>query len=346
MRKLTLLLPLLLLATPFARAESPALDVQNFQPHADQLGWFATHSAATLDLWQPAFGVWFSYARDPLQYEYEDGTRDSVVDNLATADVQAAIGFRHAELAVDMPVHLRVTGDGRAEWGGGFASTSAGDLRIVPKVRFLDASRAGVGLGLVLPLSFPSGNEAAYTGRPTVAFSPMLTVSAPIGPVRVGGNIGYRLSGKTELGDLISGDAFLYRVGVGVAAAEMAEFVAEVYGEVHSQDRNNPVEWLGGVVFRPMPTVAVRLAGGTSIGHGIGAPEGRVVVGIGWCARAPADSDGDGILDARDICPDEPETKNGFQDDDGCPDEADRDDDGIMDADDDCPEDPEDKEGW
>jgi OOP family OmpA-OmpF porin len=33
------------------------------------------------------------------------------------------------------------------------------------------------------------------------------------------------------------------------------------------------------------------------------------------------DSDGDGIVDLSDKCPTEPETKNGFRDDDGCPDE-------------------------
>ena len=33
------------------------------------------------------------------------------------------------------------------------------------------------------------------------------------------------------------------------------------------------------------------------------------------------DNDGDGVLDAADKCPTEPETKNGFQDEDGCPDE-------------------------
>lgn len=36
--------------------------------------------------------------------------------------------------------------------------------------------------------------------------------------------------------------------------------------------------------------------------------------------QAPADYDGDGIADATDRCPTRPETKNGFQDSDGCPD--------------------------
>ncbi|MFB6352746.1 MAG: thrombospondin type 3 repeat-containing protein [Halobacteriales archaeon] len=36
--------------------------------------------------------------------------------------------------------------------------------------------------------------------------------------------------------------------------------------------------------------------------------------------QAPADYDGDGIDDSTDRCPTRPETRNGFQDGDGCPD--------------------------
>ena len=36
--------------------------------------------------------------------------------------------------------------------------------------------------------------------------------------------------------------------------------------------------------------------------------------------QAQNDWDGDGIRDGRDVCPTRPETTNGFQDDDGCPD--------------------------
>ena len=36
----------------------------------------------------------------------------------------------------------------------------------------------------------------------------------------------------------------------------------------------------------------------------------------------PADPDGDGVTGAADRCPDKPETKNGFDDADGCPDEV------------------------
>jgi OOP family OmpA-OmpF porin len=57
------------------------------------------------------------------------------------------------------------------------------------------------------------------------------------------------------------------------------------------------------------------------------------------------DSDGDGIPDSVDKCPNEPEDKDGFEDADGCPD-PDNDGDGIADKIDKCPNEPEDKDGF
>jgi outer membrane protein OmpA-like peptidoglycan-associated protein len=59
----------------------------------------------------------------------------------------------------------------------------------------------------------------------------------------------------------------------------------------------------------------------------------------------PLDTDGDGIPDKIDHCPSEPEDKDGFQDQDGCPD-PDNDQDGILDSADKCPNEPEDKDGF
>ncbi len=87
----------------------------------------------------------------------------------------------------------------------------------------------------------------------------------------------------------------------------------------------------------------------------------------------PSDRDGDGILDEADKCPDAAEDKDGYEDEDGCPEDQDRDHDGlnnevdrcpdvagpkenqgcpiddrdhdaILDKDDKCPDDPEDKD--
>jgi outer membrane protein OmpA-like peptidoglycan-associated protein len=60
----------------------------------------------------------------------------------------------------------------------------------------------------------------------------------------------------------------------------------------------------------------------------------------------PGDSDGDGYVDTDDECPDKPETYNGVDDLDGCPDDPDSDGDGLSDSKDACELVPEDKDGY
>jgi OmpA-OmpF porin, OOP family len=71
-------------------------------------------------------------------------------------------------------------------------------------------------------------------------------------------------------------------------------------------------------------------------------PSDRCVVHETQVAR---DTDGDGIEDSSDQCILEPEDKDGYLDDDGCPD-PDNDADGIPDAVDQCKNDPEDFDGF
>ncbi len=91
------------------------------------------------------------------------------------------------------------------------------------------------------------------------------------------------------------------------------------------------------------------------VGAGLAGERGSnltVTTGIVWspqpagvAAPGRGDRDGDGIPDSVDACPDDPEDKDGFQDEDGCPDK-DNDGDGIPDAQDKCPNEPEDKDGF
>lgn len=62
----------------------------------------------------------------------------------------------------------------------------------------------------------------------------------------------------------------------------------------------------------------------------------------GFCFR---DTDGDGLDDDEDDCPDEPEDVDGFEDSNGCPD-PDNDGDGVADTDDTCPDIAEDADGF
>jgi outer membrane protein OmpA-like peptidoglycan-associated protein len=68
-------------------------------------------------------------------------------------------------------------------------------------------------------------------------------------------------------------------------------------------------------------------------------------VGAEKAGAGAGDRDGDGIANADDLCPDEPEDKDGFEDEDGCPD-PDNDKDRILDRDDKCPNEPETYNGF
>ncbi len=68
---------------------------------------------------------------------------------------------------------------------------------------------------------------------------------------------------------------------------------------------------------------------------------GKLYYTFYFCKPKDKDSDGDGLLDKDDACPQEPEDKDGFKDSDGCP-EYDNDNDGLADTVDDCPNNPED----
>jgi len=70
-----------------------------------------------------------------------------------------------------------------------------------------------------------------------------------------------------------------------------------------------------------------------------------VLVGISFAPFYKNDPDNDGITGSSDLCPDEPEDYDGFQDEDGCPD-LDNDGDGILDVNDKCPNDAEDIDGF
>jgi hypothetical protein len=130
-----------------------------------------------------------------------------------------------------------------------------------------------------------------------------------------------------------------------------------------------------------------RFIRGPSSAHGeLGASYGEVALGVSWAPGAAADhaaaaiedpdpdhdgvlgrsdacpnepgggssdgcpardKDGDGIPDRADACPELAETINGYQDEDGCPDQVpDSDHDGIVDPKDRCPQQAEDKDGF
>ncbi len=174
--------------------------------------------------------------------------------------------------------------------------------------------------------------------------------------------------------EMVFGGGFAYEVGARVlVAAELQAFVGLPSGASWGTCRlynDTPCSSLTAADYAPgaghgdlavLGTAGMNIridadvTASLMVGAGLTGERGSaltVTTGIIWSpqpagAAGPGrgDRDGDGIPDSVDQCPDEPEDKDGFQDEDGCPD-PDNDGDGIPDALDKCPNEPEDKDGF
>ncbi len=109
------------------------------------------------------------------------------------------------------------------------------------------------------------------------------------------------------------------------------------------------MEVLGGLLIHPRPGITLSAGAGAGVVGEERRTALRIFGGVAWLPgveEAPAeelDRDGDGVVGSKDRCPSRAEDKDGYQDDDGCP-EPDNDDDGILDRMDRCPNEAEDSD--
>jgi OOP family OmpA-OmpF porin len=212
-----------------------------------------------------------------------------------------------------------------------------------PKSSVLMGLRAGV---LVHPLI---AIEAEAVGIPTA--DSINNYSAVI--------VGYRVHALVNLPvQLLQGKLTPF-VLAGIGALSVASTEGVEYGEI-KKDTDIVFHAGVGARYRITPLIAARLDGRVlgvpnTSSKGL-SPDFEVMAGVSFffggksAAAAPAipamarDSDKDDIPDDMDKCPMVAEDKDGFQDEDGCP-EPDNDNDGIADANDKCPNDAETKNG-
>ena len=190
------------------------------------------------------------------------------------------------------------------------ATQTAVDAKVLLDV----GSEAVVGLGAMLELS-----PRVSLGAEAQAF---ISLPEPFdygACVRYNGERCAKITGTDYFANAKRGDFTVLGVG-GLSVRVDADLTAQLMvGTARGGARGDAFEVTTGIVWSPQP-------------EGTGAP-GR------------NDRDGDGIPDAVDGCPDEPEDRDGYQDEDGCPD-PDNDGDGIPDQVDQCPNEAEDKDGF
>jgi outer membrane protein OmpA-like peptidoglycan-associated protein len=347
-----------------------ALDPDRFVLTSDPASIALTESATPLAANELAVGLALRLGGAPLRIcvQGDDGgcavEGDLVGDRVGT-DLTVAFGLGRVGLHAQLPVVLRQGTDFEPAMGeDALAAAGIGDLRLGAKAWL---ARVGIAtIGADLTFSVPTGS-GDFVGDDGSVIEPRAIVEARPGRLAVAASLGYAIrTAPATLADLHVDDELVWslaaeyavtpdRLGVGVAVFGRAGVIDHPDAMDASSDAERPAEALVSLRYWATPSLAVEAAAGTAVDAGYGAPSYRALAGVRWVRRAPpppavpfepvvADRDGDGIPDDVDRCVDDPEDVDGFEDDDGCPDDDDGD--GIADAVDQCRHDPEDVDGF
>jgi outer membrane protein OmpA-like peptidoglycan-associated protein len=379
-RRLARLLVALSLAASAVASAQPIQDrsfsPQVFHPAPGPDEFISVESAVPLGHRGFAFGLFFNYARNEFSILGYDPTKMSTTSDRADlikaaigADLWAAYGlWNRFQLALAIPMTLYQTGNdltdpNRAAPVKAPSGFAFGDPRIHLKVRFYGKER-GLQVGLSHWLSIPLGNDGDFGGEKHftgVAGEARVLAGWEAERWHLGAFIGINWRAHTSTffstvagQQLTYGGAFAFDVLV-----QRLRLVAEIYGHSNSFDsvtfpsatnatgkisitdiNDAPLELDVAAKFFVIPGLSLNLGVGNGLIAGLGSPQPRVYLGAVY-APDRRDRDHDGVPDSIDKCPDVPEDKDGFQDDDGCPD-PDNDNDTILDRDDKCPNQAED----
>ena len=356
-----------------ASADPPvdtAIDIQTFEYSVGPKTFFTVSDADVADKKQLAVDALVTYLTKPFYvYDVPDpahptigAERTKVVESLAAAQFTAAYGVSpKLQVGVNLPVIFALQGEGLMPTTGKpscdtttqancLTVTGLGDILVEGKYRLYKKGAlkiAGIG-GLTLPSSFgSSGSKFIGDDLPTLRGRMALQYELANGKLSVGANGGFILRKPRTIYDSTIGPQLTWGVAAAGRITPRFSVIAETYGRAglpsFSLDAS-PLEAEGGLRVYVTGAVAVVVGGGAGLVKGIGSPQSRFFLSLGY-APDVRDSDGDGISNGRDKCPLIPEDKDGHDDEDGCPDD-DNDGDRRPDATDKCPEQAEDLDGF
>ncbi len=352
-----------------AQRADRSFNPQLFHPAPGPDEFITVEPAAPLAHLQYQVGLYLNYARNEftifgVNSDNSTTTRANILANRLAADLWAGLGlWNRLQIAIQIPMTLfqngedfndsqpSATGGTHIKAGNGFAF---GDPRLYLKLKIYGKEK-GIQIAFSHWLGFPFGDQDNFGGEKH--FTGFTGEGRLLGGWeasrwRLGLFFGFLWRAENErFYSSINSQMLTYGGAIAVdAVVRRLTVVAEVYGRHDlctvssgcqlSDINSSPLELDVAAKIWLINGLSLDVGIGNGLVGGLGAPQPRVFLGVVW-APSNADRDHDGIPDYRDKCPDAPEDKDGFEDNDGCPD-VDNDNDTIPDAQDKCPNQAED----
>jgi outer membrane protein OmpA-like peptidoglycan-associated protein len=354
----------------------PQFDLNQFRPSQLATDGFAVSNADGQGHLRFGVQIYTDFARNPLQLTVTNGPIPDqtlgLVHSQLTGHLTWNLGlWDRLVVFMDLP-YTFVLNDNLSDAAASFLD-SIGQSALVPRgtgLGDLYVGARGVLYGTREDV-FQLAAQAILTANTASAAKPQQNyLGAPNASPNIGGwfevlgtfnvgdyvriplNVGYKTSFQQEVPSLEIGNQLTFAAAIQILLGQDRFMLTmEAFGRTAADlgtgfggRQETPVELLGGFKYLNEKGVALGIAGTGGVTSGYGNPDWRLIGMLAYTMPAkqralPVDTDSDGIVDAEDACPNEPEDFDGFHDDDGCPD-LDNDADGVLDVDDTCPNEP------
>ncbi len=349
-------LGLLLLSARSASAQAQkGFVLDRFDPSERGSEWFVLDSLDLRGRLRPAAGVVGAWAYNPLVVYDGDGNYvSSLVEHQVFVHPGASLVlWNRLRAGLSLPVAVYQTGDPVVIGTKAYSppTSAVGDLRISGDVRLFGEHGGPITGALGASLHLPTGSREQYTSDGYVRVLPRVTVAGDIAAFTYSARVGYHHRALTEEFERNPlGSELVFGAAAGARLANRKLVVGpELYGssvlesDSFGKRRGTPIEVLFGAHY----TVSdLRFGGGlgTGLTRGWGTPALRAFLSAEWTPGHSEDSDGDGVPNTSDACPDVAGVHTDDRRTNGCPRPApavapsDHDGDGIADLSDACPD--------
>ncbi len=262
-------------------------------------------------------GAILEFADEPLMGLNARDKEYPVVDDLIALNVSGGYVV-HDRVRVELNAPLFLGSAGPDGWRG----VGIGDIRIGSTALFLvpPVGDDGLGIGGTAYVDLPSGNDGNFLGQSNSAGGVVFSASNTVDELTLTANAGLQFNPVVDRVFLPGGDVAILAASVGYRPMTSLGVNYEMRGTIPLQAAGafmgSPVE--GILTGRYVDGSGGFAVGGIAVGltPGVGSANFRLLLGGGFGTANPGapDTDGDGLADMDDKCPDEP----GPEEEEGC----------------------------
>lgn len=247
-----------------------------------------------------------------------------LITNLLTTNLGAGVAVHdNVRLDAAAPIYMYTRGsDGQTD------QAAIGDVRLSSQLAVIrpGIDDEGLGFGVVPWMTLPTGDETTYRGKESVSGGVLGNASVGIDRITISGQAGVGFNPDIQARNVRGRDEI--RAGAAVSTLLTDQVGLNVETRIESPlnpglitESRTPIEGL--MSLRGTTKSGAHWLAGASAGftRAVGAPQWRAFIGGGFGRAQDPDPDLDGILGSADMCPEQPEPVNGYQDEDGCPDD-------------------------